>query len=106
MSQRIAIIGGGIAGLTTAYLLARRHEITLFEKTGRVGGNAYTHTTRDGHQVDIAVAAFGRAGYPNFYRLIDELGVRAQRSPGAFMSLKNLDSGEGLYITPLSLIHI
>jgi predicted NAD/FAD-binding protein len=102
MSQRIAIIGGGIAGLTTAYLLARRHEITLFEKTGRVGGNAYTHTTRDGHQVDIAVAAFGRAGYPNFYRLIDELGVRAQRSPGAFMSLKNLDSGEGLYITPWS----
>jgi predicted NAD/FAD-binding protein len=102
MSERIAIIGGGIAGLTAAHFLNRAHEITLFEKTHRVGGNAYTHTTRDGHEVDIAVAAFGRAGYPNFYRLIDELGVRAARSPGAFMSLRNLDSGAGLYITPLS----
>lgn len=103
MPQRIAIIGGGIAGLTAAHLLAPLHEITLFEKTDRLGGNAYTHTTRDGYQVDIAVAAFGRAGYPKFYRLLDELRVSTQRSPGAFISLHNLDSGKGLYITPWSL---
>jgi len=103
MPQRIAIIGGGIAGLTAAHLLARAHEITLFERTHRLGGNAYTYTTHDGHEVDIAVAAFGRAGYPSFYRLIDELGVRARRSPGAFASLRNLDTGRGLYITPWSL---
>lgn len=103
MHQRIAIIGGGIAGLTSAHLLAPRHEITLFEKTDRLGGNAYTHTTRDGYEVDIAVAAFGRAGYPKFYRLLDELGVETRRSPGAFISLHNLDTGKGLYITPWSL---
>ncbi len=103
MPQRIAIIGGGIAGLTVAHLLAKLHDITLFEKTDRVGGNAYTYSTRDGHDVDIAVAAFGRAGYPNFYRLIDELGVESQRSPGAFASLRNLDTGTGLYVTPWSL---
>jgi len=87
----------------TAHLLAPRHEITLFEKTGRLGGNAYTHTTRDGYEVDIAVAAFGRAGYTKFYRLLDELGVETSRSPGAFISLRNLDTGKGLYITPWSL---
>jgi len=103
MPQRIAIIGGGIAGLTAAHLLAPRHEVTLFEKTDRLGGNAYTYTTRDGYELDIAVAAFGRAGYPNFYRLIRELGVESRRSPGAFISLRNLDSGEGLYITPWSV---
>jgi uncharacterized protein len=103
MQQRIAIIGGGIAGLTTAHLLAPRCEITLFEKTDRLGGNAYTYTTRDGYEVDIAVAAFGRAGYPKFYRLIDELGVKTRRSRGAFISLRNLDTGKGLYITPWSM---
>jgi predicted NAD/FAD-binding protein len=102
MPQRIAIIGGGIAGLTAAHLLAPKHDVTLFEKTHRLGGNAYTYETRDGFELDIAVAAFGRAGYPNFYRLIDELGVESRRSPGAFISLRNLDSGEGLYITPWS----
>lgn len=103
MPQRIAIIGGGIAGLTAAHFLSRSHDVTLFEKTERIGGNAYTYTTHDGYEVDLAVAAFGRAGYPNFYRLIDELGVRSQRSPGAFASLRDLDTGKGLYVTPWSL---
>ena len=74
--MKIAVVGGGIAGLTAAYRLHPRHDVTLFEKSGRLGGNAYSVRTRDGVNVDIAVAAFGRAGYPNFYRLLEELGSR------------------------------
>ncbi len=97
---RIAVIGGGIGGLTAAYLLSRRHHVTLFEKEQRLGGNAYTLDTREGHAVDIAVAAFGRAGYPHFYRLLDELGIETAVSPGAFTSMHDLDTGEGMYVTP------
>ena len=99
MSKRIAIVGGGIAGLTAAHALVPRHHITLFEKSDRVGGNAYTLHTRDGERVDIAVAAFGRAGYPRFYGLLAEHAIATSLCANSYMSFHNLDSGEGLYLT-------
>jgi predicted NAD/FAD-binding protein len=93
------VIGGGIAGLTAAYLLNKRHEVTLFEKSGRLGGNAYTHVTPDGEAPDIAVAAFGQAGYKNFYALLRELGIET-RPCYSYMSFHDLDTKDGLYITP------
>lgn len=98
--KKIAVIGGGIAGLTAGYLLNRRHDITLFEKSGRLGGNAYTYRTKSGQELDIAVAAFGKAGYKNFYALLDELKIETRLCPNSYMSLHNLDTGSGLYITP------
>lgn len=98
--HRIAVIGGGAAGLSAGYLLRGELEPTLFEKEPRLGGNAYTYTARDGQEVDIAVAAFGRAGYENFFRLLAELGIATRPSAGAFMSLHDLDGGEGIYMTP------
>jgi predicted NAD/FAD-binding protein len=100
MSRRIAVIGGGAAGLAAGYFLRRDFEVTLLEKESRLGGNAYTFTARDGQEVDVAVAAFGRAGYKNFYRLLDELGIRTHASPGAFMSVHDLDGQQGTYVTP------
>lgn len=103
MREKIAIIGGGIAGLTAGYLLNKKYDITLFEKSGRVGGNAYTHTTKDGMEVDIAVAAFGMAGYKNFYRMLDTFNIKTSMCPASYMSIYNLDTKKGLYFTPLSL---
>ncbi len=96
----IAIIGAGVAGLTAGYLLSRKHNVTLFEKSGRLGGNAYTHTTSDGENVDIAVAAFGKVGYPLFYKLLDELGIKTKLCLTSYMSFENLQTGEGMYMTP------
>ncbi len=78
MKEKIAIIGGGVAGLTAAYLLDRKYDIVLFEKENRLGGNAYTYTTDDGKTVDIAVAAFGKAGYKNFFKLISKLKLKTK----------------------------
>lgn len=100
MKKKIAIIGGGIAGLTAGYLLGRQHEVTLFEKTDRLGGNAYMIETPDGHKVDIAVAAFGKAGYPDFYALLDELGIKTEACANTFMSFHDMITKEGLYLTP------
>jgi uncharacterized protein len=100
MSKRIAVIGGGAAGLTAGYLLRRRFELTLFEKESRLGGNAYTFTARDGQQLDIAVAAFGRAGYEHFFRLLAELGIPTRSSAGSYMSFHDLDDQHGIYVTP------
>ena len=100
MSKRIAVIGGGVAGLAAGYLLGRQFEMTLFEKEPRLGGNAYTYTGRDGQQLDIAVAAFGRAGYDHFFRLLAELGIVTRSSAGTYMSFHDLDTRQGIYVTP------
>ena len=41
--MRIAVVGGGVAGLYAAWHLARRHEVILLERNGRVGGHTDTH---------------------------------------------------------------
>ncbi len=100
MSKKIAIIGAGMAGLTCGYLLNQRHRIKVFEKSSRVGGNAFMFHTPDGHDADIAVAAFGKAGYGEFYALLAELGIDTEACSNTFMSFHNMESGEGLYLTP------
>jgi uncharacterized protein len=74
----IAIIGSGISGLTSAYLLNRNHQITLFEAGDRVGG--HTHTVKvalngERHCVDTGFIVFNDWTYPNFIRLLSQIGV-------------------------------
>ncbi|MCC6277219.1 MAG: FAD-dependent oxidoreductase [Oligoflexia bacterium] len=96
--MKVAVIGAGMAGLTAAHYLSRKHDVTVFERQNRIGGNAYTLKTRDGQFLDIAVAAFGQAGYTNFYKLLDELGVETDFCANSYMSFHDLDNGKGIYI--------
>lgn len=79
--MRIAIIGSGIAGLTAAYLLSRKHEITLFEAQGRLGGHTSTIDIEEGGRqlaIDTGFIVYNDWTYPNFIRLLDELGIESQ----------------------------
>jgi len=98
--KSIAIIGGGVSGLTAGYLLHNKYDISLFEKTNQLGGNAYTFKASKGEEVDIAVAAFGKAGYPNFYKLLKKLDVKTSLCITSYMSFHNLETKKGLYLTP------
>lgn len=102
--QKIAIVGGGIGGLTAAYLLREENDITLFEKSHRLGGNAYTHTTQDGEQIDMAVAAYSKLVSENFLTLMKQIGVKMVVRPAdALLTVHNLDTDDGFYLTPLNL---
>lgn len=104
MKKRIAIIGGGIGGLTAAYLLNPHHDITLFEKEARLGGNAYTHLTKTGETLDIAVGSVLNRVARSFLKLCDELNVPMVRQPKAsLLSLYDLETQKGVYPTFLSL---
>ena len=100
MKQSIAIIGGGVSGLTAGYLLHEKYAVSLFEKSKQLGGNAYTFKASKGEEVDIAVAAFGKAGYPNFYKLLKKLDVQTSLCITSYMSFHNLETKKGLYLTP------
>ncbi|MBO0492071.1 FAD-dependent oxidoreductase [Pseudomonas sp. Marseille-Q1929] len=76
--MKIAIIGSGIAGLTSAYLLSRRHDITLFEAGDRIGGHTHTvNVSVEGksYAVDTGFIVFNDWTYPNFIRLLGQVGV-------------------------------
>jgi len=91
----IAIIGSGISGLTCAYLLNRNHEITLFEAGDRVGGHTHTvEVTVDGqrHAVDTGFIVFNDWTYPNFIRLLSQIGVGFKPTQMSF-SVTDPDSG-------------
>jgi uncharacterized protein len=77
--QSVAVVGAGVSGMTAAYLLQRRYDVTVFESRGYLGGNADTRQVRlrsgDRVPVDTAFMAYGKQTYPNFQRLLSELGV-------------------------------
>jgi len=84
--QRIAVIGGGIAGLSTAWLLSRHHRVTLYEAERRLGGHARTVLAgREGTTpVDTGFIVFNYANYPHLTALFRDLDVPVTRSDMGF----------------------
>ena len=85
--MRIAIVGAGISGLVVAHLLAREHEVTLFESGTYLGGHTNTirvDTPNETHQVDTGFIVFNDRNYPNFELLLGHMGVAAQPSTMTF----------------------
>ena len=90
--RSIAIVGGGIAGLAAAHLLAPGNRVTLFEAAPRLGGHARTVMAgRRGDQpVDTGFIVFNYANYPNLTRLFADLDVPVCKSDMSFgVSLDN-----------------
>jgi predicted NAD/FAD-binding protein len=92
--MRIAIIGSGISGLTTAWLLHEQHDITIFEKNDYFGGHTDTHPVIVDHQqlmVDTGFIVFNEHNYPLFCQMLKALQVDWQASDMSF-SVNNLIS--------------
>ena len=84
---KIAIIGTGIAGLGSAYLLNPHHEITVYEKSSRIGGHSRTVTLDydgQGIAVDTGFIVFNRPNYPNLSALFAHLDVPTHASDMSF----------------------
>jgi len=84
---RIAVIGTGVSGLGSAYLLHPDHDITVYEKAGRIGGHSRTVTVDyDGQAipVDTGFIVFNRPNYPNLSGLFAHLGVSTHASDMTF----------------------
>jgi uncharacterized protein len=85
--MRIAIVGAGVSGMVAAHLLYPRHEIVVFEVGERAGGHANTirvDTPEQTYSVDTGFMVFNDRNYPNFERLLRQLGVAWQGSDMSF----------------------
>jgi len=85
--MKIGIVGSGISGLVAAHRLHRHHEIVVYEAEDRIGG--HTHTVEvelEGkcHAVDTGFIVYNEKTYPNFTRLLAQLGVETQPSEMSF----------------------
>ncbi|MGB8300433.1 MAG: FAD-dependent oxidoreductase, partial [Azonexus sp.] len=93
--QRIAVVGAGISGLATAWLLGRQHEVTLFEAGNYLGGHTNTvDVTLEGktHPVDTGFLVFNEKTYPNLIALFALLGVDSVETEMSFaVSLEDPD---------------
>jgi len=88
MAYRVAVIGGGAAGLSAAYHLRDVADVTLFERDHRAGGHANTIevTEEDGRTVgvDTAFVVFNEGTYPRLTAFFADLGVRVNAHTGGF----------------------
>ena len=85
--QRIAVIGAGVSGLTTAWLLSEKYDVELFEAGDYAGGHTNTEIVTAGGRewpVNTGFIVFNDWTYPNFMKLMDRLGVASEVSDMSF----------------------
>ena len=71
--MKIAVVGSGISGLSSAYYLSKKHKVDLFEKQDRFGGHSYTLEVEfkqivEKVAVDIGFMVFNKVTYPNLIK--------------------------------------
>lgn len=90
-SMKIAVVGTGIAGLSAAWLLAQRHDVTVFEAEARIGGHCHT-VDGGGAPVDTGFIVYNETTYPNLTALFQHLGVPTKVSDMSFAV--SMDEGQ------------
>ncbi len=93
--MKIGVIGAGVAGLTAAYILSKKHEITLIEKEKRIGGHTNTITVEENGKkigVDTGFIVLNDRNYPNFKKLLKKLSVKIRNTD---MSFSYYDENDG-----------
>ena len=86
--MKIAVIGSGISGLGSAYLLSKKYEVDLYEKETRLGGHARTTQIKEKNGttfgVDTGFLVFNYQTYPLLTKLFKKLDIKIEKSDMSF----------------------
>ncbi len=111
--MKIAVVGGGISGLATAWLLAREHDVSVFEAGEYLGGHSNTvDIDVFGRRipVDTGFIVYNEHNYPNLTRLFAALNVQTVPSDMSFSvslgegGFEYFGSAPGLFAQPSNLM--
>ena len=94
--MNIGVVGAGVAGLTAAYLLSKKHKVTLIEKEKRIGGHTNTINVKENGKnigVDTGFIVLNDRNYPNFKKLLNKLDVKLRDTD---MSFSYYDESDGI----------
>ena len=101
--MKLAIIGSGISGLSSAYYLSKKHKVDLFEKEDHFGGHSHTIDIKVNNTsipLDIGFIVFNKKTYPNLINFFDENNIEIEKSNMSFsVSVRNSEieyCGKGL----------
>jgi len=86
--MKIAVVGSGISGLSSAYYLSKKHKVDLFEKQDRFGGHSYTldveYNDKERVGVDVGFMVFNKITYPNLINFFKENEIEIEESDMSF----------------------
>ena len=85
--MKIAVIGSGISGLSSAYFLSKKHKVDLFEKDNHFGGHSYTLDLNLNNKkipVDIGFIVFNYKTYPNLINFFKDNSIEIEKSNMSF----------------------
>lgn len=100
-SQKVAVIGSGISGLSAAWFLGQKHQVTLLEKNARLGGHTHTVNIKpsgadmESIAVDTGFIVFNRPNYPHLSAMLEYLNVAVQKTEMSFSA--SIDQGKMEY---------
>ena len=90
--MKLAVIGSGISGLSAFWLLAKKHNVTFYEKDNRAGGHSNTvilESEKGMIPVDTGFIVFNEKNYPNLVHFFGNLGVATHDSEMSFSISRN-----------------
>ncbi len=85
--MKLAIIGSGISGLSSAYYLSKKHKVDLFEKEDHFGGHSHTIDIKIQDNiipVDIGFIVFNKKTYPHLINFFEENNIAIEKSNMSF----------------------
>lgn len=85
--MKIAVLGAGISGLGSAYILSQKHQVDVYERQNRLGGHARTTILEEDNKkfgVDTGFLVFNYATYPLLTKLFEQLDVKIENSDMSF----------------------
>jgi len=86
--KKIAVIGSGVSGIVSSYLLSKQHQVDLYETADKIGGHTSTVLIDKGPDagtaVDTGFIVCNNRTYPHFHKFLDKLGVPVRNSDMSF----------------------
>ena len=85
--MKLAIIGSGISGLSSAYYLSKNHKVDLFEKEDHFGGHSHTIDIKIQDNIipiDIGFIVFNKKTYPHLINFFEENNIAIEKSNMSF----------------------